>query len=213
MVTLCGGTAVPVNGRAPELQKLKAYFKQERVTLLICDHHLFEHGDYAGYFGADAIAASYLTGIGGILVTAYEKDDAELSLRKNRRWIPEVIHSTQLNRTNMGESLLRADREVRQKTLARERVPYRTVMTIRRIETRGTAKIVKVVMSQWNATEEVGFPLDMVPEEIRPTVVPGNLLIAQVNVAAAQSDDLYFDQFELPDPDVLKKAKSLFDRP
>ncbi len=86
-------------------------------------------------------------------------------------------------------------------------------MTVQRIEPRGDTKIVKVMMAQWNATQEVGFPLTLVPKKFHAGVKPGKLLIAEVNIEAARQEDLFFDNFELPDADVLKKAKSLFGRP
>ncbi len=213
LVGFCGGTPLPVANRAPELHQLDAFFAAEGATMLMCDHHLFERGDYAGYFGAQAVAASYRSGIAGILVTAYEREDAEFSLRKYRRWIPALIHSTELNLSNLGPALLQADREVRHHAPTRERVPHRTVMTVRRIEGHGNCTIVKVMMSQWNAAMEVGFPLEMVPEPIQPAVVPGSLLIAEVNIEADRQEDLFFDRFALPDADVLDKAKVLFNHP
>jgi hypothetical protein len=86
-------------------------------------------------------------------------------------------------------------------------------MTVKSIEPRGTSKVVKVMMSQWDATQEVGFPLDLVPKELQAAVKPGNMLFAEVNIEAARQEDLYFHNFELPDADVLKRAKTLFGRP
>ena len=214
MVRLCGGIAVPVVGPAPKLTGLKDYFSSQQIQLLICDHHLSEKGDYAPYYGAQAVAESYRQGVGGILVTAYEKGDAELSLRCFRRYIPALIRSPEdLDRGRLQAALLLADQEVRENRPTVERVPHRTIMTVRRIEARGAHKLVKVIMSQWNVSQEVGFPLAMVPKKFQTSVKPGGLLIAQVNIEAARSEDLFFDKFELPDADVLKKAKSLFVRP
>ncbi len=106
-----------------------------------------------------------------------------------------------------------ADKEVREHQVPIERTPHRTIMTVKRIEQRGDSKVVKVMMSQWDGTQEVGFPIDLVPKKFQAAVKPGNLLIAEVNIEAARQEDLFFDKFELPDADVLKKAKSLFDRP
>ncbi|MCX6981558.1 MAG: hypothetical protein NTV08_12515 [Verrucomicrobia bacterium] len=214
MVKLCGGIAVPVDGPAPKLSGLKAYFTSQRVQLVICDHHLSEKGDYAPYYGAQAVAESYRQGIGGILVTAYERDDAELSLRRFRRHIPALIRSPEdYDRGKLQAALLQADREVREHSPSLERIPHRTVMTVKRIEPRGSTKVVKVIMSQWGASQEVGFPLDLVPKEYQSAVKPGNLLIAQVNIEAARQEDLFFDKFELPDANVLKKAKTILGRP
>jgi CheY-like chemotaxis protein len=214
MVTRCGGVALPVAGPAPKLTQLKNFYTSQNVQLVICDHHLSQQSDYATYYGAQAVAESYRHGIGGILVTAYEGDDAELSLRLYRRKIPALIRSPgDLDRANLQTALLQAENEVQQHQLTRERVPHRTIMTVLRVDQRGTSKIVKVMMSQWNSTQEVGFPLDLIPMKLRIAAKPGNLLIAQVNIDAARSEDLFFDEFELPDPHALKKTKSILGRP
>ena len=68
-------------------------------------------------------------------------------------------------------------------------------------------------MSQWDSEQEVGFPLDLMPARLRMAATPGNLLVAQVNIDAARQEDLFFDEFELPNPDAVKKAKSISDCP
>jgi hypothetical protein len=212
MVKRSGGIPVPMTDHAPPLKDLGKYFKKEKISLMMSDHRLSEHTDYAGYSGAEAVAESYHRRVGGILVTAYARADAELSLRHYRRWIPNLIHSTDLTRMKLVPALLLADLEVRENKPSKERIPHRAIMTVRSIESRGMNQIVKVIMSQWSVTEEVGFPLEMVPENIRNEVTPGNLLIAQVNIESARAEDIYFDKFELPDPNVLKNANTLFNR-
>jgi hypothetical protein len=214
MVKLCGGIAVPIEAPAPKLNRLKEYFIDQQIQLVICDNHLSEKGDYAPYYGAQAVAESYRQGVGGILVTAYEKDDAELSLRRFRRHIPALIRSPEdFDRNKLQAALLQADREVRENRPSIERIPHRTIMTVQRIEPRGSTKIVKVIMTQWNASQEVGFPLDLVPNEYQSAVNPGSLLIAEVNIEAARQEDLFFDKFELPDKHVLQKAKTILGHP
>jgi hypothetical protein len=213
LVKLCRGIPVPSVGRAPDLNALPDYFAKERIELLVSDHRLYERGDYATYCGAQAVAVSYLHGVGGIVLTAYERNDADNSLRRSRRWIPALVHSKELTHETFQAALLTADREVREHQILTERIPHRTIMTVKSVEPRGTSKVVKVMMSQWDATTEVGFPLDLVPKKLQAAVKPGNMLIAEVNIEAARQEDLYFDKFELPDADVLKKAKALFGRP
>ncbi len=60
-VKMCHGVAVPVTGHAPKINALPDFFSAEKIELLVCDHRLFEHGDYAPYFGAQAVAESYRT--------------------------------------------------------------------------------------------------------------------------------------------------------
>jgi CheY-like chemotaxis protein len=214
MVTRCGATALPVDSPAPKLSDLSAYLNSQRANMVVCDHHLSQQKDYAPYLGAEAVAKCYALGIAGILVTAFESADAESSLRVFRRHIPALVRSPQdLDRNHLEAALLRADSEVREKRPSRERIPHRTIMTVQRIEPRSTSKVVKVMMAQWDATQEVGFPLDLVPKKFHAGVKPGKMLIAEVNIEAARQEDLFFDKFELPDADVLKKAKNLFGRP
>jgi len=214
MVSRCGATALPVAGPAPALNALSSYLKSQRINMVVCDHHLSQRRDYAPFLGAEAIAECYRLGIAGILVTAFESADAESSLRLFRRHIPALVRSPDnFDRAHIEAALLQADNEVRKHQPTRERIPHRTIMTVQRIEPRGSGKLVKVVMSQWDATKEVGFPLSLVPLNFQAAVKPGNMLIAEVNIEADRQEDLYFDKFELPDANVLKKAKTLFDRP
>ncbi|MSU58981.1 MAG: hypothetical protein EXS35_12580 [Pedosphaera sp.] len=212
LIKLCRAVPVPVVGHAPQLNALPEFLSTERIDLLVCDHRLFEHGDYAPYYGAQAVERSYHAGVGGVVQTAYERNDAEISLRRSRRWIPALVHSKELTHVTLNAALLQADQEVREKRPTLERIPHRTIMTVRRVELHGATKVVKVVMSQWSAEQEVGFPLDIVPVKMRSSVAPFKMLIAQVNIEAASQEDLFFENFELPNPDVLKKAQSLFGR-
>jgi CheY-like chemotaxis protein len=212
-VTESGGDALPIEGPAPRLTQLRRFYASKRVQLVICDHHLSERSNYASYYGAQAVAESYRAGIGGILVTAFERDDAELLLRRYRRQIPALLRSpTDLDRVNLQAALLQAEEEVKKHKPTRERIPHRTIMTVQEIEARGSCKLVKVIMSQWNAEQEVRFPLDLIPTKFRALVKRGRMLIAQVNIEAARQEDLFFDQFELPSDDVLKKAEAIFNR-
>jgi hypothetical protein len=213
LVRMCRAVPVPSVGHAPRLNGLKDYFQSERIDLLISDHRLFEHHDYATYCGAQAVAKSYRLGVGGIVLTAYGRNDADNSLRRSRRWIPALLHSKELTTDSLKEALIKADVEVREHRVPTDRTPHRTIMTVQRIEPRGDSKVVKVMMSQWDSKQEVGFPLNLVPRKFQAAVKPGNLLIAEVNIEAERQEDLYFDKFELPDADVLKKAKTLFGRP
>jgi hypothetical protein len=213
LVKLCRGVPVPSVGHAPDFRALPDYFAKERIDLLVSDHRLYERRDYATYCGAQAVAESYRHGVGGIVLTAYEPKDADDSLRLSRRWIPALLHSKELTHESLRVALLAADKEVRERHVPVERLPHRTIMTVKRIEQRGTSKIVKVMMSQWDAAQEVGFPLELVPKKLQAAVKPGNMLIAEVNIEAARQEDLYFDKFELPNAEALKKAKTLFVRP
>jgi CheY-like chemotaxis protein len=212
MVTRCGATALPVEGPSPKLNGLNAFLKAQQANMVVCDHHLSQKKDYAPFLGAEAVAMCYRLGIAAILITAFESTDAESSLRVYRRHIPALIRSPEnLDRNHVEAALLQAEKEVYEHKPARERVPHRAIMTVQRIEPRGSIKIVKVLMAQWNTEHEVGFPLALIPKRFHSAVKPGNLLIAEVNIEADRQEDLFFDKFELPNAHVLKKANTIFD--
>lgn len=209
-VRVCGREPFPVVPRAPQLADLATFLTRESISHVMCDNRLFERR-YARYWGAQAVATSYKTGRGGVLVTAYETEDADLSIRQYRRWIPALVHATELKPSVLEKALLQADREVRENAPPRERMPHRTIMTVRSVVEQSRQQVVKVVMSQWNAQTEVGFPLAMLPSAIqRNGVAPGGMLIAQVNIEATRTEDLFFDEFELPDPAILSRSQTLF---
>jgi hypothetical protein len=209
---MCGGVAVPVSPPAPALNDLEQFLNAEKVRMIMCDNRLFEHGNYASYYGAAVVAVGYRSGRGGVLITAYENTDTELSIRENRRWIASLLHSSELSPSTLHSALLQADHEARNKIMPRERIPYRTIMTIKDIVNKGEKSVVKVVMSQWEPRTEVGFPLDMLPQHMRASALPGNMFIAQVNVEAKRAEDIYFYKFELPNPDAIKKTEAIFTR-
>jgi hypothetical protein len=213
LVKSIGGIPIPASPRAPKLDHLELFFKNENISMVICDHRLFEHGSYANYSGAEAVAISYKSGLGGVLVTSWEKEDAESSIREYRRWIPSLIHSTNLKRETLITALIEADKEARQNILGKRRIPYRTIMTIQRIINIGSDKVVKVVMSQWDINKEVGFPFRLIPSSLHKYIEPGRMLIAQVNIEANREEELYFDKFEIPDANVLKKTQTYFNNP
>lgn len=212
LVKITGGIPV-ADSCAPKFSEIDNYLMKENISMMICDHRLFEHAHYANYTGAMAIAACYKSGRGGVLVTSWEKEDAETTIREYRRWIPSLVHSTDLGPETLVAALNEADKEARQKIPAKNRKPYRTLLTVQRIIETGQGKIVKVVMSQWNINEEVGFPINLITPGLHAKIEPGDMLIAKVNIEAKRAEELYFDEFEIADPDVLKKSQHYINHP
>src|ERR1041385_9236009 len=170
LVTASGFDPLLVVPKAPALNDLQSYLDNKQVEMIVCDHRLFEKGAYANYTGAAAVAANYQAKRGGVLITAYENRDAEDSIRRFRRWIPELIHATELSKTALTLALSRAQEEVLRQRLAPQRIPYRTIMTVTDMVGRTAAPIVRVVMAQWDPGVEVGFPLSMMPEVLHSSV-------------------------------------------
>ncbi len=198
----------------PPFSQIEPFLRNNRITGVISDHRLTE-GHYSEYVGAQLVKACYGLRIGAVLITSYTHLDANTTLRINRRWLPCVINSEQLNnpRLEIQAALAIADAEARQGLLPLQREPFRAVMTVTRAETLGNRQMVKVLIGQWRSDQEVTFPLEMVPEEMRHKIKPNELLIAQVNLDAELAEDLYFENFELPDADTYRESQAFFDHP
>ena len=185
------------------------------MNYAVCDHRLFEL-DYARFYGAEAVAGFYDSrSIAPVLLTGYEDEDAETSIRRYRRKIPSLLHAKDVSPNRLMSGLRDAQREAIEGIVRPERQSCPAVMTVTDMvsaEMRdGQEAVVRVIVAQWNPEEPVGFPLSMVPEQIRKAVVPGAFLYADVNVDAHRQEDLFFENFSLPDPDDVQAADTLFD--
>jgi hypothetical protein len=198
----------------PAFSEIPSFMKNNGITGVLSDHRLNER-HYSDYLGAELVKACYGLHIGAVLLTSYTHRDANTTLRIHRRWLPCVIAPEELSnpREEIKAALERADAEARQGLLPAQREPFRAIMTVTRSETLGNRQMVKVLIGQWRPQVEVAFPLEMIPKGIRHHVKPNELLIAQVNLDAEHAEDLYFENFELPDADAYRESQAFFDHP
>jgi hypothetical protein len=182
--------------------------REHRARFALCDHRLTE-GRYArGFTGAEAVARFYDAGIAAVLVTSYLRSDVETTIRPFRRKIPRLLPS--ISPDSLRDALEACSAEVVEHEIPMERRGCRAVLTVKELASRGSLTVVKVRITQWSTTELAGFPLSMVPSEIRNDVKVGSFLFATVNTGANSADDLFFDNFELPHPDDVKAIQAQF---
>jgi len=84
---------------------------------------------------------------------------------------------------------------------------YRTLMTIKKINDED----MEVVMAQYGPNVPVTIPLDIIPENIRKVLETKMMLIAEVNIQTKDANDLFFYDFEIVEPDVLKRAEVILE--
>jgi FixJ family two-component response regulator len=168
----------------------------------IFDHRLTER-HFADFLGAEGVSAFNHNLKASILVTGYENDDSETSIRKYRRGIPVLLHMSEVNSSKLSIGLIKTYQEIVEKKVPIERQSCRSILTIVDIIKKGNVQVVKVIVSQWNPKEQIGFPFDMLPGTLRGSISIGKYLMASVNVDATRAEDIFFDNFELPNPKVL----------
>lgn len=188
--------------------------KEKGAAYAICDHRLFE-ADYASFFGAAAVAGLYDSHqVAPLLVTGYENDDSETSIRIYRRKIPVLLHSTEVTPDSLMAGLLCSRQEVVEGVISPDREPCPAILTVTQIlPHKNEGSIVKVIIAQWDSQTEVGFPISMMPIQIRNALRPGSFLYADVNVDAQRAEDLYFFNFVLPEPNDVHVAATNFNYP
>jgi CheY-like chemotaxis protein len=198
-----------VLGPITTVQKLLETAKAQKVRFALCDHRLSE-GRYARFSGAEAVALCNQENLPAVLTTRYQRSDIDTSIRRWRRWIPRLVASSELSPPSLHEAFNACEREIVKAVVPQERRGYRAVLTVKDIVPKAEEKVVKVVITQWNATEQVGFPLSMLPAALRPRIEVGSFLLATVNTAAETADELFFEHFELPHADDVKAVRAQF---
>ncbi|GHB67756.1 hypothetical protein GCM10010331_64610 [Streptomyces xanthochromogenes] len=86
---------------------------------------------------------------------------------------------------------------------APERVGYRTVVRVLRVDRIGAEPIVEVIVVAWDPVDAVILPADMITSCVGMTVdeLPGKRFMARVNIHARSSEELFFENFEMA-PDI-----------
>jgi hypothetical protein len=190
---LAGFLPVPLDQRYPDIAGLVASVKEADVYGVLCDHRLRE-GNYAGFDGAEAVAALYEVPKPAILITDYGSVDINGPIRLFRRRIPLLIATSDMRPDSIIMGLKNCEREVVFHDVPLARRPRRALVLVEEV----VGDQVNVFIPQWNPNEVVSLPVAMVPEALRPHLQKGNFLVAWVNTDAEQVGDLFFDDFQLP---------------
>ena len=176
----------------------------KKIDYGIFDHRLSE-GRYASFLGAEGVSTFNDNLKASILVTGYERDDCETTIRQHRKKIPVLLHMSEVNASELNLGLRKVYSEILKGEVPIERQPCRSILTVVDMIQKGKITVVKVIVGQWSPDEPIGFPLDMLPEDLRTTIKIDDHLIANVNVDALKSEDIYFENFKLPNKNALSQ--------
>lgn len=169
----------------------------------LCGHRLFLNR-YANFSGAHLVACLYRKSLPAILVTPILDVASDVSIRKYREWIPVL-----LTRDNVQAAAIRKGLAICQDELSGRLLPsrkrWRTIVRIEAVDQEGTEDIVSAVVVGWNPHERIRFPADLMPPEMRQSMfrqLPHDdfYVLAQVNIGAETSGELYLRDFELTLP-------------
>jgi CheY-like chemotaxis protein len=167
----------------------------------VCDHRLTHHR-FSVFNGAELSASLYDSRIPNILTTQYVDMDVDVSIRKWRHKIPVVLSRDETDAESIALGLLKSSNEILGQ-LSTGRRPHKALLRVTDVGRDGEAPVLDVIIPSWNPLRAVRFPLSLIPVELQQSVSAGTRLFAYVNIGAEESQDLYFDSFELaPEPDL-----------
>ena len=165
-----------------------------------CDHRLNRYGFATNFFGADVIAHLYDLKVPGVLFSEYYDIDADVSIRKQRRKIPVVLHRSEADIQSIADSFSRCKEELEGRSPEWRR-PHRSMLVVESFSNQDNVKVIDVTIFNRDG-DIVRLPLELIPEELRDNLREGDLLIADVNIGAERSEDLYFENIQLaPEPE------------
>ena len=164
----------------------------------VCDHRLAER--WAVPFNGAQLAASLMeTGIPALLVSQYLKVDIDVSIRKWRSALPIVLRRNEASPDRIRTGLEECSRELAGKVSPRRRSRRALIRVVAVGPGTGEA-VVDCFIPQWKPDVAVRFPLSQVPTDIQDQVQPQARLLANVNIGAADSDELFVENIELAPP-------------
>jgi hypothetical protein len=163
------------------------------AELIVCDHYL-QPGNYASFYGANAVACLYDLKHPAVLITQYLDQDCDFSIRPLRRKIPVVLRKEDATPEQILHGLSVAWNE-HQGIVIPERQACRTLIRVSRIQTVSNQLFVDVDIPTWHDYHPIRFPASLLPLELRENLVVDQLLVARVNTGAAAAEDLYLDEF------------------
>ena len=162
----------------------------------ICDHRL-QHRVNVAFDGALLVASLYDRHIPGVLITRFFDQDFDVSIRRERRRIPVLLHRDTADPDQINQAVNSAASEVRT-GLPPWRVPYRTVIRVEDVRTEDV-RVVDAIIPGWNPDNIVRFPADILPQELQARLRIGLRFFAQVNIGATRTEDIFLTHAELPD--------------
>jgi len=172
------------------------YVRDSAAQAVVCDHRLSPKR-LAQFPGAEAVARFYKSHLPSVLLTQFRGIDTNQNIREWRPWIPSVIDRQ--DTMDSAEPVLLGLEKCRKELsgeLSPERRSYRSMVEVIDVfHDNVSAADVRVL--NWHPLEAVRLPLASIPQALRPNVSPGTFFIAQVNIGAESSDDLFFTNFQL----------------
>jgi CheY-like chemotaxis protein len=191
-MTIADASLRPVKqaDRLPELHEF-VELASAKADAVFCDHHL-NVGQYARFYGAEAVAELYKKCLPAVLCTRFTRSDMD-HIRPFLRFIPALITPDSLEPEAVAEGFERCVEEFKG-AFRPFRKPWRTVVRIENVEQRlGGVALLDVFVPAWNSQEGFRIPADVFRTLSLDQLKPGFRFHARVNLGAESWEQLFFD--------------------
>jgi hypothetical protein len=162
----------------------------------VCDHRL-RHGGFAPFDGAELAAFLIRKSLPAILISQFVDQDYDVSIRRWRAMLPSVLSRDEFQVDTFKAALDVCRKEI-QGIFTPQRRRHRVLIRVVDIQNEANQRVVDAIIPSWSRQTAVRFPFVIVPARLHERLVIGGYLIAQVNLGANRSEDLFFDKFEKP---------------
>ena len=167
-----------------------------RANGVLCDNRL-NYRTTANFTGAEAVANWFDLKFPAILVSEFTDQDINTTIRSFRRKIPFVIPQDHIDIQKIITGFAICKQEI-----ANQPPPFRKPIRAIVQVVKFTNNSVETYVPQWNPHRVVTFPRSLLGKYKNKDLTRGTLFIADVNIGANNSDELFFENFELaPEPD------------
>jgi hypothetical protein len=171
---------------------------KENAQAAICDHRLSTLG-LANFDGAE-LAARLISGkIPAVLISQFVNQDYDVSIRRWRAKVPSLLSRDECRPETIKDALELCRREISGEIVPGRR-KHRTLVRIADLQQEAGQQVVDAILPAWNRQRAVRFQATLVPSRLSRYLKKGQYLIAYVNLAAKQPEDLFFERFEKPIP-------------
>jgi len=173
---------------------------RESADAAVCDHRLQPRG-FAGFYGAEAVAALIGLSVPSLLITQFIDIDADVSIRLWRHLVPVLLSRDEADPDRIVQGLNECIREAHGEHLSTRR-PWRALVQVDATNEESGKRVIDAHVPSWNPHQAVRFPAALIPQNLQPNLIPGSCFFAKVNIGADRAEDLYFFDFEsAPEPE------------
>lgn len=182
--------SVPIENRIDNLSTFLIDLKQN-YQAAVFDHNL-KAGNFADFWGAEAVAKLNYQKFPALLVTRYSLADLD-RIRPYRKNIPVIIQSEDAESKLITSGFEKCINEFNN-IFTVDRASHKALLRVDDLDEE--KNLVYVVIPAWNPETVVKLPMNIV-DIPKKNIEPNIRLYARINIGAKSPEDLYFENFKI----------------